>query len=175
MEAYIYKIELNDMIYIGSTKDMKERQWQHNANLKRGCDYPIYKYCRENGINEVELILLECVDIEDKYIVEQYYIDEFKGDKLLNCVNAIFDKKANKEYRKAYYEANKEQIKEKHNEQRKAYRQANKEKIKEHRKAYVEANREKVMARQKAYKQANRDKINECKRLYYARKKAESN
>lgn len=126
MEAYIYMIELNDMLYFGSTIDIRNRQYAHNRDLKKGCDSQIYKYCRENGINEIELILLECVPIEERYAVEQYYIDEFKGDKLLNSENAVFDRKNYmKEYSKAYRQANRDKIK----EQRRLYRARKKSRI----------------------------------------------
>lgn len=136
--AHIYKIEVGDCLYIGSTKDMKQRQYRHNSDIRIGTNYPIYNYCRENGIHKVELIDLEYVDIEDRFIVEQYYIDEFKtGHKLLNCFNPYgFDKKASM----------------------KAYHQDNKDKIKENKKAYYEANKEKIKEREKAYYDANKDK-----------------
>ena len=65
-------------------------------------------------------------------------------------------------YDKAYYEANKEQIKAKN----KAYREANKEQIKDYNKAYNEANREKIKDYNKAYKKANPEKIKASSRAY---------
>lgn len=176
--AYIYKMELNDMIYIGSTTDMKQRQLTHNSKLRTGNDIRIYNYCRENDINQIELILLECVPIEDRYVVEQYYIDEYKGDKLLNCVNAIVDEENRRAQDKAYYETNREKIKK--------YREANKEQKKIYDKIYSEANKEQKniyyqtyyeenKEKWKVYYQANKDSINEKRRLRRARKKAESN
>jgi hypothetical protein len=85
------------------------------------------------------------------------------------------DRKAQK---KAYYESNKEAIKERvkaykeaNKEKRKAWEEANKEKRKAQRKARYEANKEKIKVQAKAwyevnkekrkeYKQANKEKIN---------------
>ena len=67
------------------------------------------------------------------------------------------------EYKRAYYEANREKIA----ENKRAYREANREKIAEYRRAYYEANREKIAEYQRAYYEANREKIAEYQRAYY--------
>lgn len=162
--AYIYKIEVGDCLYIGSTNDIKQRQRAHNYRLRNGRDCPIYTYCRENGVNKLELIELEYVDIEDRFIVEQYYIDEFKtGHKLLNCRNTTYDKKT---YMKEYHEANKDKRK----AYRKAYKEANKAYDKVYMKEYHEANKDKIKARRKAYREANKDKIKAYMKAYYEEK-----
>lgn len=164
--AYIYKIEVGACLYIGSTTDMRRRQVQHNSSIQCGDECPIYTYCRENGINKLELIELEYVDIDDRYVVEQYYIDEYKtGHKLLNGISAKHDKKEYmKVYSKSHYQANKDIMK----AYSKSYYQANKEKLKEHmkeyHKAYREANKEKLINKNKAYHEANKDKIKERKK-----------
>ena len=56
------------------------------------------------------------------------------------------------EYKRAYYEANREKIA----ENKRAYREANREKIAEYRRAYYEANREKWNAYQREYKKRRR-------------------
>ena len=56
------------------------------------------------------------------------------------------------EYRRAYYEANREKIA----ENKRAYREANREKIAEYQRAYYEANREKWNAYQREYKKRRR-------------------
>ena len=60
----------------------------------------------------------------------------------------------NKEEIKAYRQENKEEIK----AQRKAYRQENKEKIKAYNKAYQQEHKEEIKAYDKAYKQENRER-----------------
>lgn len=110
--ATIYKIEFDEYIYIGSTKDMKQRQSRHNYVLNGNTDrshFRLYTTAREKGINCFELITIEECSIDDRFNREQHYIDVNNTDKLLNCVNAIFDKK---EYMEEYREKNKERIKE---------------------------------------------------------------
>jgi len=72
-----------------------------------------------------------------------------------------------KDYHKAYYEANKEQIKAKN----KAYREANKEKKKAIDKAYYEANKEKRKAYDKAYYEANKEKKKAYDKSYHLKYK----
>ena len=67
------------------------------------------------------------------------------------------------EYKRAYYEANREKIA----ENKRAYYEANREKIVEYQRAYYEANREKIAENKRAYREANREKIAEYRRAYY--------
>jgi len=53
------------------------------------------------------------------------------------------------------------------NEQRKAYREANKDQINAKGRVYREANKEKILAKGKAYREANNDQLNERKRALY--------
>ena len=71
------------------------------------------------------------------------------------------------EYKRAYYEANREKIA----ENKRAYREANREKIAEYRRAYYEANREKIAEYQRAYYEANREKWNAYQREYKKRRR----
>jgi len=71
-------------------------------------------------------------------------------------------KECQKEYKKAYYEQNREKIK----ERKKAYRKQNSEKIKEQKKAYYEQNAEKLKEYQKAYRKQNPEKIKERTKAY---------
>lgn len=86
-------------------------------------------------------------------------------------------------YRRAYYQANKERIKElvkkfnaKNPDYMKQYYQANKEKIKENRKKYLAENREKISAKQREQRHAAfaeaPDKIRAQRRAKKARQKA---
>jgi hypothetical protein len=68
-----------------------------------------------------------------------------------------------KTYQKAYYETNKEKIK----EQKKAYREANKEKIKEQKKAWYKSNKEKIKKRRKAWYESNKEKRKDHQKAYY--------
>jgi actin-related protein len=83
---------------------------------------------------------------------------------------AYKDKEKQREYSKAYYEANKEAIKayyEANKEAIKAYYEANKEDIAKREKAWYEANKEAVAKRKKAYHKANKEAIAERNKTYY--------
>ena len=67
-----------------------------------------------------------------------------------------------REYRRAYYAANRDKVL----EYQRAYREANREKVLEGQRAYREANREKVLEYQRAYREANREKVLEGQRAY---------
>lgn len=67
-----------------------------------------------------------------------------------------------KEYKKAWYEANKEQMKAK----KKAYYEANKEACKARQKAYREANKEQRKASMKAWKEANKEHYSDYQKAY---------
>jgi hypothetical protein len=68
----------------------------------------------------------------------------------------------NKENKKAYYEANREEI----IARKTAYYEANREEIIARQTAYYEANREEIIARQTAYYEANREEIIARKTAY---------
>ena len=68
-----------------------------------------------------------------------------------------------KQYRKDYYEANRDKIV----EHVKAYRESNREKIAEKDKAYHEANKEKIAKKHKAWYEANREKLLERNKDWY--------
>ena len=55
---------------------------------------------------------------------------------------------------------------------KKAYYEANRDEIAAKQKAYREANRDEIAAKQKAYREANRDKYNRYMREYYHKRKA---
>jgi len=65
----------------------------------------------------------------------------------------------NKEEKKAYDKAYRQEHKEETKVSQKAYRQENKEKIKAQRKAYRQENKEEIKAQRKAYRQKNKEKI----------------
>ena len=66
------------------------------------------------------------------------------------------------EYKRAYYEANREKVA----ARQRAYREANREKVAEYQRAYYEANREKVAEYNRAYYEANREKVAAQQRAY---------
>jgi hypothetical protein len=79
----------------------------------------------------------------------------------------LVDKEKNREYARAYLEANRDRIRERD----RAYREANQKKIRERARAYNEANQKKIRERARAYHEANGEQIRERGRAYWATKK----
>ena len=136
----IYKIVIGEECYIGSTKNLIERQHKHNSNLNSdNYTSPIYKFCREHKIEKIILELIEDeVEEEDLKIREQFYIDKLKPT--LNAYRAYNTEEDTKQKKSAHgirYRANnKEKLKE--------WRENNKEELKLKKKEYYENNKEKI-------------------------------
>ena len=136
----VCKDEDKDFIYIGSTKDFKNRKYQHKTaciNEKNKIYHlQVYKFIRENGgwdnfnMNPIEI--LECETKTHARIREQYWIDLKKAN--LNQLRAFITEDQKKEHEKQYREQNKIKIK----ENKKQYREKNKERLKEYAKKYYE-------------------------------------
>ena len=81
MKGFIYMIELNEEIYIGSTYDLKYRTRKHNNSIRK-INSPLYKYCRTNNITKVELIVIEEIEHdtrEELCIIEELYRQAFNA------------------------------------------------------------------------------------------------
>jgi len=83
MIGYIYKIQKNDNMYIGSTtQTLTSRQYKHNFKLKDNIyQYRLYKFCRNNNITNIILQEIEEVEVETKkdlFKIEQKYMNFFK-------------------------------------------------------------------------------------------------
>lgn len=53
----VYQIKVNGVVsYIGYTKNLKSREYQHNYLLRTGKKKELYDYCRREKITELELI-----------------------------------------------------------------------------------------------------------------------
>ncbi len=77
--GFIYKIEIDNQIYIGSTKQklLCQRQADHNRDLNNpNSNYNIYLYrfCREKKVEKIICELLETVDDTELVLLEQEYI-----------------------------------------------------------------------------------------------------
>jgi hypothetical protein len=77
--GFIYKIEVEREIYIGSTKQkLSTRQVEHNYSLNnpnsKKYNYPLYKFCREKKVKKIICELLETVEDSELRILEQEYI-----------------------------------------------------------------------------------------------------
>ena len=82
--GFIYKIEVEGELYIGSTKNkyLCNRQAKHNHSLNNPNDIhyntPLYKFCREHKIKKIICELLETVDDTELRILEQEYMNKLK-------------------------------------------------------------------------------------------------
>jgi hypothetical protein len=158
----IYDIEDQNLIYYGSTKDLKIRMNKHKCLKTNDCTS---KKIIERGNYEVAILeTYENIDEYDLVERERWYI--------LNkpCINKIVPHRTraeyyqdNKEKLAEYYQDNKEKIAEQHKE----YYQDNKEKIAEQHKEYYQNNKEKIAE----YRQDNKEKIAEQKKEYYQNNK----
>lgn len=131
MKGYIYKIEIGDENYIGSTKSgIAKRQTNHNNALKNPkCDnynLSLYKKLRELKVKHIKLIQLEVVDVDNidelRDIEEEYRIKLNPSLNVLRCNKTYLSKK---EYDKKRYLENKKEIDLKQYQ----YYQENKDKI----------------------------------------------
>ena len=154
----IYDIEDHNLVYYGSTKDLKIRMNKHKCLKTNDCTS---KKIIERGNYEVAILeTYENIDEYDLVERERWYI--------LNkpCINKVIPHRTraeyyqdNKEKLAEYYQNNKEKIAEQHKE----YYQNNKEKIAEQMKEYRQDNKEKIAEQQKEYRQDNKEKIAEQK------------
>lgn len=156
MFIYIYKLIKkgavnDDMVYIGSTNDVKWRMYNHKCRCTNPespkYNYKVYKYIRENGgfdewemivIDEIEVPLIKC-EQRDKY--EQEYITKYDA---VNKLNIHYSSRTHQEYR-----------------------EENRELIRERDKIYYENNRELLLEKKKVYRENNREILSEKKKINY--------
>ena len=155
----IYKIvdNTNGNVYIGKTKQkyLCKRISGHRTDYKRE------KLCSsreiiKNGDYRVELI----EETEDE-TRERYWIEN------TDCINKQIPNRTRKEYRKEYYEDNKDIIIEKNKE----YYQNNKDIIIEKKKEYRENNKDIIIEKKRKYRENNKDKIKEYRENNKEKKK----
>ena len=113
MEGFIYKIEFEDELYVGSTTSrLKQRETEHKYQLKKHNNAKLYTMLNEHNVSTVKCILLErieCQNREQLYVLEQKYIDELKPTLNQNRVRTN-SKEYAKKYNPIYYENNKKRL-----------------------------------------------------------------
>lgn len=115
LDGVIYKIEICNEFYIGSTiQKLYKRLNKHISNLKDiNKNAKLYKTCRINGITNITLIELEKIKVNNKLelnIIEQKYINELKPT--LNSKRAYRTEEESRSRHKEYKNKNKEKMKE---------------------------------------------------------------
>jgi hypothetical protein len=150
----IYKIEshLGDKIYIGSTtkqylsQRMEKHRYEYKFRNDRKCQYASFELFDDYGAENCKIVLLEsypCSSRDELTAKEAQYIKSIK------CVNIVVPGRTKSEY----YACNKDKI----NVKTKAYYENNKEKIKQ----YLEQNKEKIKEQHKAYYRDNKERISQ--------------
>ena len=127
MKIDIYKIYNNDMAYIGSSQNFKQRMKDHKSacyNEKSSkYNYFIYQYIRTHGgwdeFTKEIINTCEVADRTEQRMIEQEFINE--NECKLNDRKSYQTKEEYKEQIKQWHEQNKEKVKE--------YREANREHI----------------------------------------------
>ena len=186
----IYKVtnKINGKVYIGQSADIGRRWRQH---MTAEDDTYFHKAIQKYGVENFKWEVIEqCKkkDLDEREIYWIEYYDSF--NKGYNCTKGgdgvsggedhpmwkggvSLDKDYYRQYSKQYYQANKEEAKEKmkeyyeaNKEKKKEYYEANKEKRKEKMKEYNEVNKEKIKQQQKEYYETNKEKRKEKKKEY---------
>ena len=143
----IYKIEFNDCIYYGSTKQkyLSSRQSRHNHNLKHNPKQLLYSKANEQGIKNLVCELICTCNDSDRFKIENDLINSCEKE----CLN---DRKAN------YTE---EERKEKKKENNKRYNQTDKGKYKKaiRDKRYYQKNKDTILIKNKEYYQKRKNNL----------------
>lgn len=98
--GFIYKIEVEGELYIGSTKQkLSYRQSYHNRDLKKS-NSPLYRFCREHNVEKIICELIEEVEDSELVLLEQEYIKMLEPS--LNTRRAFRTEKEYLEQKKKY-------------------------------------------------------------------------
>jgi len=192
----IYKVNINNKLYIGSSWDFDSRKSKHKYDCynENSCAYncEIYKYIRENNIdwNDITIEDIYNKELDEKNNLlkrqtEQKYIDQYDSkNNGLNTRDAYTTDEQKKQKSKEYYENNKEELKQKSKDyyennkeelkqKHKEYYENNKEYHKEYDRFRYEQNRDKILAQKRIYDNKNKEKKKEYSRKYREHKRNE--
>ncbi len=187
--GYIYKIVVDNqnMIYVGSTKNLRQRKHIHKSHYKIFPEKKLYLTMKELGITEenfkerVSLVWVEDCVFNHRHELtarEKHWIQELKPSCNIRTPYGLPTEEGIKERRKedyqknkekyklkskTYYHQNKEICKEKRRKTSKAYYHQNKEKCKEYQKKYTEENRDKIILYQRKYREKQKKAMEKYK------------
>jgi len=158
----IYKISVGDEFYIGSTIDFIDRKCRHERDMKT-LNYKLYKAIRNNNNNFLmeKLYNYPCKNKTELRIEEQKCYDELKP--ILNTHRPYNSKDDKKQYRKNYYQDNKDIL----NEKQKQYQLEHKEKYADYNKQYRIDNKDTLKIQRKTWEQNNSEKLKQNRKVYY--------
>jgi hypothetical protein len=139
MKYIIYKIQIKDYIYIGSTKDFTRRKSRHKRNCINGNEFLVYKTIRENGGWDCcTMVPVKEIEVETKiqaHIAEEEARVEYNAQ--MNSIRAYRSDSIDKECNRQYAQT------EKHKQYQKQYRQTHDSK--EYQKQYYLAKKAKLV------------------------------
>jgi predicted GIY-YIG superfamily endonuclease len=131
-ETIIYKLccknpEIKN-IYVGHTTNFRRRKWEHKSDCenenKKCYNFNVYSFIRENGsFDNWDMIQIEKYPCENKLQAhqrERYWIENLNAN--LNC---SIPTRSDQEYKKIYYDENRDGLLDK----QKKYREQNRDKI----------------------------------------------
>ena len=159
-----------DEIYIGSTENFKVRSGVHKNDYNTGSKIKLYEFIRANGgLSNWDITPIEEIDFpistEELRQYEQGYLDKYKPQ--LNSQRAFSSEEQHKEYKKEWYETNKESTIQKSKE----YYEKNKEHVLEYHKEYYDNNKEHYKEYKKEWRTNNKEHIKEREKEYREKNK----
>lgn len=179
MSIYFYFYQ-DELLYIGSTFNMKERIRTH----KKDYENDVLLFHRDLKANGLAIDDLQLEEVKTGITDDQKLRDlEGKCIKMYKpTCNVSIPGRTQKEYRednkeelnvyiKSYYKENSTKIMEQH----KIYNLEHRDNLKQYKKKYRDNNKEKIKEAKKKYKKDNRDEINRKTRERYNNNKEEFN
>ena len=154
MSIYFYFYE-DELLYIGSTFDMKARIGIHKSRLKYNSTIKFYKYLRENNLTfdnlEMEEVETEITDDLQLKILEQNCQDLYEP--ICNMIKAYLSEEDKKQYQKEYKKTDKyieyqKEYQKEYNKSEKCKEYENTDKRKEAKKEYNKTNKFKEYQKQ---------------------------
>ena len=182
--GYIYKIVVDDihMIYVGSTRNIRQRKYLHKSHLKLRCEKPLSKKLIELGITvdnftkRVDLVWIEDCYFNERHELtakEKHWIEELKPCGNVSLPYGLPLKEGIAQRRRERYAQNPQKYKDKS----KAFYHKNKDRLldrlRKTSKEYYHQNKEKCAKYQQEYRKNNLDKIKEYQAQYRKEKKEE--
>lgn len=150
MKYIIYKIQIKDYIYIGSTKNFTMRKARHKQYCNSGKDFLVYRTIRENGGWDCcTMVPIKEIEVESKtqaHITEEAVRIEYNAQ--MNSRRAYQTEEEKKQYnfecrQRPEYKAYKQEY-QKERLQRPEYKAQMKEYMKEYNKQYYLARKAKL-------------------------------
>tara|TARA_R110000823_G_scaffold161566_1_gene293032 strand:- start:18 stop:794 length:777 start_codon:yes stop_codon:yes gene_type:complete len=171
-KAVIYKIQhidIENLLYIGSTTDFATRKSNHKKACNNTSDKKrnsmVYRMIRENGgwekFNMVVIPTEPCTTKMELLTLEDKLMRQMRSNMNTNKAHNTPDE--NREYNKQYYIDNTELL----NEKQKQYNKKNAEHIKSYQLQYYIDNAELLNEKSKEYNKKNTEQIKEQKKQYY--------